>query len=76
MFSFLEFLTSNIMLPVGGLFIVMFIGWFYSRDLTNDELTSGGLLKGSLIPVFIFIVKFVAPVAIAFVFLYSLGIIR
>mgnify|MGYP003807572027 FL=1 len=76
LFSFLEFLTSNIMLPVGGLFIVMFIGWFYSRDLTNDELTSGGLLKGRLIPAFIFIVKFVAPVAIAFVFLYSLGIIR
>ncbi|HPJ60311.1 MAG TPA: sodium-dependent transporter [Bacteroidales bacterium] len=75
-FGMLEYLTSNIMLPVGGFFIVIFIGWFFSRDLTARELTNEGALKGTLLPVFMFIVKFIAPVAIAMVFLYSLGIIR
>jgi NSS family neurotransmitter:Na+ symporter len=75
-FGILEFLTSNIMLPVGGLFIVLFIGWFYSKDFTKKEFTNEGSLKGTLLPTYMFIVKFVAPVAIAIVFLYFLGIVK
>ncbi len=74
LFSFMEYLTSNIMLPLGGLLIVLFIGWFFSPQLTKRELTNNGQLKERLVPVFMFIVKFLAPVAIAMVFLYSLGI--
>jgi NSS family neurotransmitter:Na+ symporter len=75
-FQILEYLTSNIMLPLGGLFIVLFIGWFFSPGLTKKELTNNGELKGGYIPLFMFIVKFNAPVAIAMVFLYSLGILK
>lgn len=75
-FGILEFMTSNIMLPIGGFFIVLFIGWFYSKDLTRKELTNEGTLKGALLPAYMFIVKFVAPVAIANVFLYFLGIFK
>jgi len=73
-FGFMEYLTSNIMLPLGGLFIVLFIGWFFSPQMTRNELTNEGKLSDRLLPVFMFIVRFVAPVAIAMVFLYSLGI--
>ncbi len=75
-FEMLEFLTSNVMLPVGGFFIVLFIGWFFSPALTKKELTNDGALVGKMLPLFKFIVKFVAPVAIAMVFLYSLGILK
>lgn len=75
-FGLLEYLTSNIMLPVGGLFIVLFIGWFFNPQRTKSELTNEGKLKAGYIPVYMFIVKFVAPVAIATVFLYSLGILK
>jgi NSS family neurotransmitter:Na+ symporter len=75
-FCILEYLTSNIMLPVGGFFIVIFIGWFYSPKATENELTNNGELKGRFLPLFMFIVRFIAPVAIAMVFLYSLGIIQ
>lgn len=75
-FGLLEYLTSNVMLPLGGLFIVIFIGWSFSPKLTESELTNEGKLKAGYLPVFMFIVRFVAPVAIAMVFLYSLGIIR
>jgi len=76
LFEILEYLTSNIMLPVGGFFIVIFIGWFFSPELSRKELTNDGELKARYIPVFMFIVKFVAPIAIAAVFLYSLGILK
>jgi len=74
-FGILEYLTSNIMLPLGGFFIVLFIGWFFAPSLTAKELTNDGVLKGRLLPLFMFIVRFIAPVAIALVFLYSLGIV-
>jgi NSS family neurotransmitter:Na+ symporter len=75
-FGLLEYLTSNIMLPLGGLFIVLFIGWYFNPQRTKDELTNEGSIKAKYFPAFMFIVRFVAPVAIAMVFLYSLGIIR
>lgn len=75
-FGILEYLTSNIMLPAGGLFIVLFIGWFFSRSRTRAELTNEGTLSSGYVPVFMFIVKFVAPVAIAIIFMYFLGIIK
>lgn len=75
-FGILEYLTSNIMLPLGGLFIVLFIGWYFKPDLTRNELTNEGRIKSTYLPFFMFIVRFIAPVAIAMVFLYSLGIIR
>ncbi len=75
-FGILEYLTANIMLPIGGLFIVLFIGWFYKSELTRKELTNEGTLRARYIPIFMFIVRFLAPVAIAAVFLYSLGVFK
>jgi NSS family neurotransmitter:Na+ symporter len=76
LFGTLEFLTTTIMLPIGGLCIVLFIGWFYKSDLTKKELTNDGELKSTYLKLFTFLVKFVAPIAIAMVFLYSLGILK
>lgn len=38
-----DFLASNLMMPVGGFFLAIFTGWFIS-DQADDELTNGGLL--------------------------------
>jgi len=64
--------SPDLMLPLGGFFIVVFIGWIFSRDKTVDELSSGGLFKIKYQRLFIFLVKFVAPIAIAF--LFALGV--
>jgi NSS family neurotransmitter:Na+ symporter len=71
-FGFLNFTTANVLLPVGGLFIVLFIGWFFARKNTVTELTNEGTLKGKYIPAYMFLVKFVAPIAIALVFVYGI----
>ncbi|HOM40954.1 MAG TPA: sodium-dependent transporter [Bacteroidales bacterium] len=75
-FGLLEYLTANIMLPLGGLLIVIFIGWFHDKNLTKLEMTNNGEIKSWYFPVYFFLVRYIAPVAIALVFLYSLGIIN
>jgi NSS family neurotransmitter:Na+ symporter len=75
-FQLMEYSTANILLPIGGMLIVIFIAWFYGRQNTIDELTNGGSLKARYLPVFIFVIKFLAPLAIAFVFLQGIGLIN
>ncbi len=72
LFGFLNFTTANILLPVGGLFIVLFIGWFYGSRRTREQVTNGGKIKGRYIPAFMFIVRYIAPIAIALVFAYGI----
>jgi NSS family neurotransmitter:Na+ symporter len=75
-FGLMNFSTANILLPLGGLLIVVFVAWFFGRDKARDELSNGGKLKAVYIPVFMFIIKYVAPLAIAFVFLQGIGLIN
>ena len=64
--------SPDLLLPLGGFFIVLFIGWFMSGNKTRDELSSGGIYRARYYRLFIFLVKFVAPLAIAF--LFALGV--
>lgn len=73
-FDILDYTASNIMLPLGGLLIVLFVGWFISAKFIRSELSNEGTLKVKYYPIFIFIVKFIAPVAIAAILLYSIFI--
>jgi len=73
-FDWLDFIASNVMLPLGGLLIVAFVGWYLGREKTEAEVTNEGELKAGYIPLFMFLAKFVAPVVIAIVFLHGLGL--
>ena len=75
-FGLLDFTSANILLPVGGFFIVIFVAWFFGRDKTKAELSNSGTLKAGYLPVYLFIIRFIAPVALAFIFLNGLGLIR
>ncbi len=74
-FGILDFTSANILLPLGGLFIVLFVGWFYGVGNSRKELSNDGKLKARYYPFYIFLVKFVAPIAIAMVFLNGLGLL-
>lgn len=64
--------SPDLLLPLGGFFIVVFIGWFLSKDTTKNELSSDGKYKARYYKLFMFLVKFVAPLAIAL--LFALGV--
>lgn len=63
LFDNVDYLTSNIMLPLGGLLIVIFAGWVMCRNSTADEL--GG--SGALYKTWRLLARFIAPVGILFV---------
>jgi NSS family neurotransmitter:Na+ symporter len=64
--------TPDLMLPLGGFFIVVFIGWFLARDRSRSELSSDGKYRTAYYGLFMFLVRFAAPLAIAF--LFGLGV--
>jgi NSS family neurotransmitter:Na+ symporter len=70
-FDNVDHLTSNIMLPLGGVFITVFAAWVMCRNSTAEELHGAG----ATYKVWRFTARFVAPVAILFVFLKAVGIL-
>ncbi len=74
-FELLDFVSSNILLPLGGLFIVLFVGWVMKKDEVLDELSNKRKYGVPYLGTYLFLVRFVVPIAIAFIFLYSVGII-
>lgn len=67
-------LVSNIMLPVGALFIALFIHFRVPRQVLIKEFTIG-LSKGKkLFIIWLFIIKYAAPIAIILAFLNVLGV--
>jgi NSS family neurotransmitter:Na+ symporter len=66
-----DYLTSNIMLPLGGLLISIFAGWAMCRNSTSEEL--GG--AGNIYKLWRFLARYIAPAAILLVFLEAVGII-
>ena len=66
-----DFITSNVLLPLGGMFITIFAAWVMCRNASAEEL--GGV--GAVYKLWRFLARFVAPVAIAFVFLRAVGVL-
>jgi neurotransmitter:Na+ symporter, NSS family len=73
LFENLDHLSSNILLPLGGLFITVFAGWVMCKGSTADELDLG---TGGLFTMWRFLARWVAPVAVLLVFLHATGLLR
>jgi NSS family neurotransmitter:Na+ symporter len=68
-FDLLDYLTANIMLPLGGLLIAVFAARKMSRASSVDELGMGDRF---FYPLWRFLVRYITPVAVILVFLYAL----
>jgi NSS family neurotransmitter:Na+ symporter len=71
-FDLLDILTANFMLPLGGMAMALFAGWFMARASTRDELAIG---EGSAYRLWRVLIRYVAPLAVALVFLNAIGLI-
>ena len=72
-FDLLDFVTAKIMLPLSGILVCLFIGWYLKRSVSYEELTNYGLLKAPYYPLYMFIVRYLAPIAILLIFVNELG---
>lgn len=76
-FDWFDYLSSNIMLPVGGLLISLFAGHVLKKGDLRYELSNHEDLKiDRLIDVYYFIVKYLTPALLLIVFLNSVGILK
>ena len=70
-FELLDYLTANLMLPLGGFFMAIFAGWIMYKQHCKDELQ----LDGLAFKCWHFLVKYIAPVAVFMVFGHVIGIV-
>ncbi|MBL4798854.1 MAG: sodium-dependent transporter [Oleispira sp.] len=68
-FDFLDFLTTNIILPLGGLCIALFTGWTMSQTKIKNEV---GIDYPLLYKLWLFTLRFLAPIAIVAVLIKGL----
>ena len=74
-FDFFDKTSSNILLPLGGLLIVIFTGWFLGKKVVRQELEADGKVA-FYFKLFIPVIRILAPIAIALVFLNGLGLLK
>ncbi len=76
-FDFFDFTTSNVLLPIGGIFIALFVGWQWGYANVKQEMSNDGQLKNDqLVRIYMFLVKFIVPIAIVLVLLAGLDLIK
>ena len=76
LFEFFDYISSNILLPLGGLLLALFVGWIVDRKIVDEQLTDFGERRITLKYPIYFCIRFVAPVCILLIFLYGLGLLK
>ena len=76
MFDLFDYATSNVLLPLGGLFICLFVGWKWGLPQVRAALSNEGTLRNErVIQAFFGTAKIVTPILVFVVLLNGLGII-
>lgn len=75
LFDLFDFFTGQIMLPVGGFFTCLFVGWYLPHKMVHDEFTNWGTLRGKFFHTYLFCIKYICPVCILLIFLHQFGLI-
>ena len=70
-FDLLDYLTSNIMLPLGGILICLFAGWAMSESSRRDEMR---IKHPAVYGLWRFLARYVAPLGVILIFLHVLGL--
>jgi len=71
-FGIVDFLSTKIMLPLGGLLIAIFSVWMMSKKASIEELNMG---EGIAYSTWYFVIRYIAPVGVIFIFLHVIGLI-
>ncbi len=72
LFEIFDFVSSNILLPLGGILLSVYAGWKFDRHLLEAELTNNGKLRLRLFKPLVFILKYIAPLFISIILLHAL----
>ena len=73
-FDSLDYVTANILLPVGGFFTSIFVGWRLDKRILKEQITNNGTLKFRIYKLYIFLLRYVCPIILLLIFLDNLGV--
>jgi NSS family neurotransmitter:Na+ symporter len=73
--NFCDFLTSDILLPLGAFLTCIFVGWLVPKNIVKDEITNWGTLSSRFYSIWLFVVRIICPICIGSVFLHQFGLI-
>ena len=71
-FDLMDHVTASYIMPLGGLAIVLFVGWRMKKAAVMDELTNSGTLRAGIRKAIRIVIRYIAPVAIAVIFISQL----
>lgn len=71
-FDALDYLTSNVMLPVVAIFVCIYVGHVLPKSFLRDEMTNHGTMRSAVMPAILFIIRYIAPLLIAAVLINKL----
>ncbi len=74
LFDIFDKFTANILLPLGGFFTTIYVGWKMDKALFVGQLTNYGTLKTTLVSSVIFLLKYICPVMMLIIFLDNIGL--
>ena len=72
-FDLLDYLTSNIMLPLGGILICIFAAWMITEKSRRDELK---IKHEGAYKLWRFLARYITPIGVILIFLHVLGIFK
>ncbi len=75
LFDVFDFTTGQILLPVGGFLTCLFLGWYMPKKIVKDEFTNWGTLSSRFFSIYMFLVRYVCPIAILCIFLHQFNLI-
>lgn len=75
LFELFDFVTGQLMLPICGMLMCLFMGWYVPKQIIKDELTNWGTLRFSCYHLFIFAMRFICPLCILAIVLHQFHLI-
>ncbi len=73
-FDWFDFISSAILLPLGGMIISIFIGFVLDKEISRNAIIPH--IGENYYKVWLFIIRFIAPISILFIMLNELGLIH
>jgi len=70
-FDWVDFLTANVMLPIGGLFIALFAGWVMRKESSREELAADRFSHW----LWRLVIRYITPLAVSIIFLQAIGVL-
>lgn len=71
-FDLFDFFSAKFLMPLGGMLISIFTGWYLDKNILKEEITNGGSIKVRFFKIYVLLLKYFAPIAIGVIFINEL----